>query len=131
MTQEREFDPLEFLRVADELVTDDADEATLRTAIGRAYYAIFLLARTKTGVQGRRNAHERVREAISPVNDRLASLLGTIATARYFADYELLPANSNFSDWRLNWERVRRNIDLALEELNRLPDMTVREASNE
>jgi hypothetical protein len=121
--QQTEFDPLEFLRLADALVTDDADEATLRTAIGRAYYAVFLMARAKTGVQGRRNAHERVREAISPVNDRLAALLGTIATSRYYADYELQPANANFSDWRRNWDRVRRNVTSVLEELRTLPDL--------
>jgi len=122
--QETEFDPLDFLRLADALVTDDADEATYRTAIGRAYYAVFLLARAKTGVQGRRHAHERVREAISPVNDRLASLLGTISTTRDYADYELLPANANYTDWKRNWERVRRNVTSVLEELSTLPDFT-------
>jgi hypothetical protein len=122
--QEAEFDPLEFLRLADALVTDDADEATLRTAIGRAYYAVFLLARAKTDVRGRRQVHERVRVAISPVNDRLAALLGTISTARYVADYEIRPTNENFTDWKRNWERVRRNVASVLEELDTLPNLT-------
>lgn len=125
--QETDFDPLEFLRLADALVTDDTDEAALRTAIGRAYYAVFLLARAKTGVQGRRYAHERVREAISPVNGRLASLLGTISTTRDYADYELRPANKDFIDWTRNWERVRRNVTSVLEELSTLPDLTLEE----
>jgi hypothetical protein len=129
--QRTEFDPLDFLRLADALVDDGADEATLRTAIGRAYYAVFLLARSKTGVQERRNAHERVREAISPVNHRLASLLGTISTARYYADYELSPVNDDFADWNRNWERVRRNVISVLAELEALPNLTTGEAVDE
>jgi hypothetical protein len=122
--QEAEFDPLDFLRLADALVTDDANEATYRTAIGRAYYAVFLLARAKTGVQGRRNVHERIREAISPVNLRLAALLGTISRTRDYADYELRPVNADFANWKRNWESVRRNVTSVLEELDKLPDLT-------
>lgn len=121
---ESEFGPLDFLRLADTLATDDPDEAALRTAVGRAYYAVFLLARAKTGVEGKRQAHERVRQAISPVNERLASLLGTIATARYFADYEPRPTNSNFSDWKRIWQQVRQNVTSVLDELETLPDLT-------
>jgi hypothetical protein len=128
--QEADFDPLDFLRLADALVTDDADEATLRTAIGRAYYAVFLLARAKTDVRGRRQVHERVREAISPVNDRLAALLGTISTVRYFADYELHPTNTNFTNWERNWEHVRRNVTSVLEELDTLPDLPTTETTD-
>jgi hypothetical protein len=124
---ESEFDPLDFLRLADGLATEDADEAALRTAVGRAYYAVFLVARAKTGVQGKRQAHERVRQAISPVNDRLAAILGTIATVRYFADYELRPANTDFSDWKRNWQNVRQNAIRVLEELESLPDLTLSE----
>ncbi|HEX5164620.1 MAG TPA: hypothetical protein VFV93_04425 [Thermomicrobiales bacterium] len=124
---ESEFDPLHFLRLADGLATDDADEAALRTAIGRAYYAVFLLARARTGVQGKWQAHERVRQAISPVNDRLAAILGTIATVRYFADYELHITNANFSDWKRNWQQVRQNVTRVLEELESLPDLTISE----
>ena len=129
--QETEFDPLDFLRLADALVTDDADEATLRTAIGRAYYAVFLLARARTSVRGRRHAHERVRVAISPVNGRLAALLGTISTVRDYADYELLPDNENYTDWKRNWESVRRNVTSVLEELSTLPDLTSDESGEQ
>jgi hypothetical protein len=118
-----EFDPLRFLSLADTVATDDADEAALRTAIGRAYYAVFLLARAKTGVAGRRHAHERVRVAISPVNDRLASLLGSISSYRDYADYELAPTNPNFANWKRNWETVRRNVTVVLEDLDSLPDL--------
>jgi len=120
--QPQPFDPMDFLRLADHLATDAADEATLRTAIGRAYYAMFLLARPKTNVQGRRSAHARIREAISPTNQRLAALLGGMSRIRDVADYEPDPINPQFRNWRRNWEHVRRNVDEVLYELRTLPD---------
>lgn len=120
-----EFDPLLFLQLADELATADADEATLRTAVGRAYYAVFLLARSKVGVHGRHNIHERVRQTISPVNSRAASLLGSIAYVRFVADYELQPNNPRYRNWRRNWERVRNDVVNVLDELSTLPDLVL------
>jgi uncharacterized protein (UPF0332 family) len=115
------FDPLAFLALADELVESDADEATLRTAIGRAYYALFLIARSKTSVQGRRNVHERVRVELGTQDRRLASLLGDVAYLRLVADYELVPFNHQFRDWAKNWERARKSVSIALQMLERLP----------
>jgi hypothetical protein len=115
------FDPLEFLRLADTLVTDDADEAVLRTAIGRAYYAVFLVAREKTGIHGRQYVHERVRTAISPSDSRLASILGTMASLRLIADYELVPRSPQDRNWRRNWQKTRRNAQWVIERLNALP----------
>ena len=116
------FDPLDFLRLADDLATDEAGEAALRTAIGRAYYAVYLLARSKTSVRDRRSAHVRVREEISPTNQRLASLLGSMSKHRDVADYEPVPHSQQFRNWRRNWEHVRRNAYDALEELSTLSD---------
>ena len=42
------FDPLAFLVLARELAGEGKDEAKLRTAVGRAYYALFLIARCDT-----------------------------------------------------------------------------------
>jgi hypothetical protein len=120
--QQPDFDPMAFLRLADEIVTDDDDEAILRTAVSRVHYAVFLIARSKVNVEGRRNADERVREAISPVNDRAASLLGSMSYLRLVADYELLPQREMFRNWRRNWQQVRRNADKLLQELSDLPD---------
>lgn len=46
------FDWTEFLVVADDLASRGADEATARTAIGRAYYAAFGSARRHLGQAG-------------------------------------------------------------------------------
>ena len=123
MMEQPAFDPLRFLQLADELATDDADEAALRTAIGRAYYAVFLLARMQTSVAGRHLAHHRVREELSPRSQRLAALLGTMASYRDMADYDLQPANRQHQNWRRNWEHVRRNATIVLDELSKLPDL--------
>ena len=116
------FDPMSFLHLADVLATEDADEAALRTAIGRAYYAVFLLARAQTTVQGRRQAHHRVREELSPRSSRLAALLGTMASMRLLAVYELQTTNPQFQDWRRIWRNMRKNATDALEELSKLTD---------
>lgn len=50
-------DPLTFLDLARDLTQRDQKEASLRTAVNRAYYALFLIAREKTGIRGKRNVH--------------------------------------------------------------------------
>src|SRR5687768_7459635 len=121
MMQQAEFDPLQFLRLADELASNDADEAALRTAIGRAYYAVFLVARKHTSVRGRHQAHHIVREELGSHSSRLAALLGTMASYRDLADYDLQPVNRQRQDWRRNWRLVRKNAIEVLDELSRLP----------
>jgi hypothetical protein len=123
VTQRVEFDPLEFLRLADELATDGADEAALRTAVGRVYYAVFLMARAKTGIRGRHQVHERIRQAISPVDDQAASMLGSMSYFRMVADYELIPGNPQFQGWQTVWSRVRRDAATVIAALSRLPDL--------
>jgi hypothetical protein len=120
MLDETPFEPEAFLHLADVLAADDADEAMLRSAISRAYYAVFLMVRDKAGVTGRQSAHERVRVTLSPSSHRLASLLGTMANLRNIADYDLVPAEVQHRDWRRNWEQTRLNASRALEELRRL-----------
>jgi hypothetical protein len=115
------FAPEHFLNIAEQLAGDDANEAMFRTAVGRAYYAVFLLARARSGVIGQSAAHARVRTALSPASPRLASLLGTMANLRNVADYDLLPADQNLRDWRRNWGETRRNATRVLEELAKLP----------
>ena len=108
------FDPRGFFRLGQRLATSDTpDEADLRTAIGRAYYSCFLVARhqlfgidgrgltnsvKKRLSQGRRNkspgSHEAVLLALSTnkrvrlgVAKRLADQLGELKDMRIQADY--------------------------------------------
>lgn len=64
------FDPVGFLQVARDLNANATNEAEWRTAVGRAYYALFIMARDRlfpkpdtpakhqtTGGQGQRDKH--------------------------------------------------------------------------
>lgn len=48
MPRPEPFDPLNLLKLAQDLA-NIGGEAEFRTAVGRAYYSLFLLAREKTG----------------------------------------------------------------------------------
>ena len=101
-------DPLAFLNLAQELASQGNDETKIRTAVGRAYYALFLVAREKTGVRGRRNVHQLVidgvrgRTGYRPIGDQL----DTLRRLRSVADYQLLPDKTADRDWMRNWSRV-------------------------
>lgn len=125
--EQPEFDPMEFIRLADALATHDANEAALRTAVGRLYYAVFLLARAKTGVTDQRQSHERVRTALSSHDRSLASQLGTLGHLRNVADYEMQPQIVQDRNWRNNWSNARRNARRILQSLEALPDLSASE----
>ena len=58
------FEPASFLKVAKDLADQQPDEARLRTAVGRAYYSVFLLARSKTAIPNKRDVHSRTHAAL-------------------------------------------------------------------
>lgn len=103
------FDPLAYLRLAEELAAGTADEARLRSAVGRTYYALFLLAREKTGIREASAAHRRViqavraRQGFRTAGDQLDSL----RWLRTVADYQLLPVNPADQQWNVNWSRAQ------------------------
>lgn len=102
------FDPLEFLRLAQQLAGQGAGERELRTAVGRTYYALFLIARDRTGVTARQGAHKAVRRAVKVRRGHksTASQLGSLQRLREVADYEELPADPSQRDWAANWQTV-------------------------
>jgi len=76
------FDGRDFLTLAEELATRTADESAMRTAVSRAYYAAFLVARGAmrpgdVGVKHKqlwgslRDAPERERRVIAETGNRL------------------------------------------------------------
>ena len=105
------FDPDEFFRFANQLVQDNPNEAALRSAISRAYYACHLVARDQlfgvdhagltSGARKRiapgpagKSEHKVVQLAVgqnrtfrSSVHLRLENKLGQLQSMREAADY--------------------------------------------
>ena len=98
------FDPNEFLRLAHAIARDSDDEARLRSAVGRAYYAVFLQARERLGLRGhRRKIHGLVIGRLKSVNRAAGDQLDKLETLRGEADYELEVQDPLHRDWRSNW----------------------------
>ena len=101
------FDPLEFLALARTLTDLGDNEANLRTAVGRAYYAVFLVARQRTGVStASGTAHGDVVRALRARDRALADQLGRPRRLRNVADYELVPVNAADRNWAKNWQEI-------------------------
>lgn len=115
-------DPLAFLELAQELAVQDGEEVKLRTAVSRAYYSLFLIARQKTDVQARDKVHTRVVSAIKQRKGYRATgeQLDALRRLRTVADYELLPSDVRNRDWRFNWSRARLLVNEILPKLRSL-----------
>ena len=102
-----DFDPAEFNKLAEELLrnlsgapvaTSGPDQARVRTAIGRAYYAAFLVAREKLSDLGKitpkRNweDHRLLVDALGTEGGDLGSRMHYLRRKRNQADYNLNPS---------------------------------------
>ena len=99
------FDPALFAQVGRSIIRPSSldKEARIRTAVGRAYYALFLAIRTEIRVQegsashGRddRIDHGKLKDSLASANNsdlnRLAEILSQVYEARRQADYVLEP----------------------------------------
>ena len=119
-------DPRAFLDLATSL-TDAiaADEATLRTAVGRAYYSVFLQARDILGIGGRRNIHQRVIIALKRQDPAAGTQLEKLASLRGMADYEMIVADPLLRDWQVNWRQARSFAEHIAGRLSRLERWTL------
>ncbi len=84
------FNPIEFLDLARELL--NGGEGEIRTAIGRAYYASFLIARGAVDVtitEKTPEVHRRVVSALYRRNPVIANKLHLLRRQRNFADYDM------------------------------------------
>ncbi len=110
MLQPEPFDPLEFLEVAREMAASGG-EGRLRVAVGRAYYALFLLARERTGAypaDKSQSAHALVLSALSRRKGfSVANDLNQLKKLRLTADYQLIPTKPGERDWARNWARAQ------------------------
>ena len=112
------FDPLELLRVAESLADGDPSEADLRTAVSRNYYAVFLMAREKFRVAGKRNIHGRVIGAVY-IYDRMAGeRLQKLEALRILADYRLQDLDTLDRNWRDNYRKARNFASFILDRLS-------------
>lgn len=98
-------DPLEWIEVADSLVSD-GDEARIRAAIGRLYYALFiknrdaLAARGLLEVRGDDADHRAVFDALRSNRRASAAMaLRDLRTYRNTSDYAV-NAEVGTTDWR-------------------------------
>lgn len=107
----------DFIRLAGKLcVVPDADEAGFRTAVSRAYYGAFHMAKTfleELGfpVPANQNAHGFVRNQLVNCGHVIAgpagSLLADLHQSRIRADYELHDSRFEAAEFaRLNVERA-------------------------
>ena len=91
------YDPRQFLEIADRLIRDSRyeKEGRIRTAIGRAYYAAFLVAKKRLQELG--YSFRRIHRLHKDVIDRLmknkhyliGSKLNTLLDYRVDADYKM------------------------------------------
>jgi hypothetical protein len=99
------FDPERFLDVANNLLIN-ADEGSLWTAVGRAYYAVFITARDRLRITETENVHGKVIDLVNrSVGNSFGSQLAAMRRLRAVADYEMAPVDPTCRDWRENCEK--------------------------
>ena len=83
------FDPAEFLKLAEKLLTQN--EANIRTAISRSYYASFLHVREVAGLGGLKmpRVHREVVRFLYGRNPLAANTLHLLRRLSNSADYDL------------------------------------------
>jgi uncharacterized protein (UPF0332 family) len=83
------FNPIEFIVLARELLLPGDEEGRIRTAMGRAYYASFLIARDAVGINEKTSdVHRRVVSVLYRRNPVIANKLHLLRRQRNFADYD-------------------------------------------
>lgn len=88
MEEIKPFDPVSFLEVVDHLVQQNNHEAYNRTAVGRSYYTVFLIAREKFSF-GKKTSHWDVISAVKGKNRARGDQLDNLRRRRWGADYDL------------------------------------------
>jgi uncharacterized protein (UPF0332 family) len=104
------FDPSEFVKLARRIASSVLQESELRTAVGRAYYGLFLVARDKMRVKKRRDVHSETIKRLRKVSGyrSTADELDELFELRKVADYELRPRKRKHRNWQRNWSRAEQ-----------------------
>ncbi len=126
------FDAREFLEFAKEVASSPrASEARLRTSVGRAYYAVFLVARDRMMVIGglgpmdtRQDIHRAVVGWVKEKKSSLGNQLDALKRLRLQADYVLSDADPRYeaiySAWSSNWSKAQEISGRILPNIQRL-----------
>ena len=119
------FRPQQFMEIAWNLAAPPTDEARLRAAVSRAYYAIFLLVRDKAGIAGKDRVHERAKIAVAAQSSAAGGTFQTLRELRTHADYVLKSGNSGYDpaydNWADNWKNADWCYDFLLNFISRWP----------
>ena len=97
---------LDFQRVAYRLGNGN-DEADLRTAVSRLYYALFHCAKDRLGVSGKKFIHKKVVTEVKKRDAATGSQLNALKRLRTSADYEVVPTGRVSGNWKANWRRAQ------------------------
>ena len=109
MVDVRPLNPRAFLEIARSLA-QNRDEASLRTAVNRAYYTAFLVARSKMLITGPRDVHSRVIRVLEAMPGQAATAqnLRALRRLRIAADYQMFVMDPVYQDWERNWHRAEQ-----------------------
>lgn len=113
------FDPKQFLHLAKTISAGtNSSEAEFRTSVGRAYYAVFLIARDRLFILGRLDSieeipdlHSKVVKEVRSIKRPLGDKLDALRRIRVQADYVLSAQDTRYQqqygDWQNNWSRTQ------------------------
>jgi hypothetical protein len=119
-----DFDPREFIHLCEELLnnlsgavvaTSGPDQAKVRTAIGRSYYAAFLAAREKLSSMGNitprggSQDHRLVVDSLGGERSDLGGKMYRLRLKRNRADYNLSPSGFTLQAGRF-WLRIASDL---------------------
>jgi hypothetical protein len=121
------FDPLEFLHIARVISSQNSTECGLRTAIGRTYYSLFLIARERVDgtlinrrIRRRDPIHKTVVNRVKEKDTAIGNKLDSLRKLRVEADYYLSPSKPEYQDWKKNWQRadlIARDIEKQIQKI--------------
>ena len=115
------FDPKEFLNVARD-VARRRTEGSLRTAVGRAYFAVAITAwlrLTPRPRQRRKLDHKEIGRAANRAGTAFGNQFKALLRLRAEADYYMEPSEAGYADWEFNWQLAESLSKTLIERVDR------------